>query len=83
MEPMFCDKGQVWEGMQGGTAVQEGGVRYLSLIHVVVQQKLNKGCWLWFLTTRHCKAIILQLNIFKLSFKKIQSIILGACYCYC
>ena len=52
---MLCDNLEGYNGIRGGTEVQEGGdiYIYLGLVHVVMWQK----------PTQHCKAIILQLKI--------------------
>ena len=52
---MRCDNPEVWDGVGSGREVQEEGTHtYLWLIHIFVWQKPT-----------HCKAIILQLKIFK------------------
>ena len=62
--PCSVTTGRAGKGCRVGRRFKKEACDYLSLIHVVVQQKLNKGCLLWFLTTQRCKAIVLQLNIF-------------------
>ena len=59
--PVLCDNLEGWDGVGGGREVQEGGG---------IQILMADSCWLWQKPIQYCKAVILQLKIYKFKLKK-------------